>query len=142
VPAANGVPAHLLAIDVHRAEGDAPTLATLAAAFGRHHQRDLAAIYRDMNKRAPAFKPEERALISWAEKFLDADRPREAVEIMLLTTGLYPDSGRARFYLAMAYDKNRDSAPAIEAYRRVLVIWPGMADAQQAIERLQLHPKK
>lgn len=141
-PAANGVPAHLLALDVHRAQGDPPTLATLAARFARNQHRDLPGIYRDMVRHAPAFKPEERSLISWGEKFFEADQPREAVDIYLLTTALYPDSGRAMYYLAMAYDKNHDTALSIAAYRRVLGFWPDMVDAKQNIERLQRAARK
>lgn len=136
-PAANGVPAHLLEVDVHHAEGDPPTLATLAAHYARGQHRDLAGVYAAMVKRDPAFKPDERSLISWGEKFSDMHRTREAVEIDALVTSLYPDSGRAAFYLAMAYDKDGQAAPAIKEYQRVLGFWPGMPEATQAIARLE-----
>jgi len=45
---------------------------------------------------------------------------------------LYPDSGRAMFYLAMTYERNRDNASALKAYQRVLGFWPDMAEAKQA----------
>jgi dienelactone hydrolase len=140
-PAANGVPAHLLALDVHHAEGDPPTLTTLAARFARSKHRDLAGVYQDMRQRAPAFKPDERALISWGEQFLDLNRTREAIEIYQLTTTLYPGSARALYYLAMAFDKNHDTALAIAAYQRVLLIWPDMLDARQNIDRLEASGK-
>lgn len=136
-PGANGVPAHLLAVDVRHAEGNPPTLATMATLFARRDQRDLAAVYREMSLREPAFKPDERSLISWGEEFLDAQRYPEAIEIFLLSTTLYPDSGRAMFHLAMAYDKNQDAALSIKAYQRVLGFWPDMVEAKQSIERLQ-----
>jgi dienelactone hydrolase len=136
-PAANSVPAHLLAVDIHHAEGEAPTLAAMASQFARHGHRDLAAVYRDMHQREPAFKPDERSLIAWREKFLEVERYPEALEIYLLSTSLYPESGRAMFYLAMTYDRHHDNALAIAAYQRVLGFWPDMAEAKQSIARLQ-----
>ena len=136
-PAANAVPPHLLAVDIHRAEGEPATLATLAARYARQGHKDLETIYRDMGRRDAGFKPEERALIAWGERFLDLKRYAEAIDIYRLATSLYPDSGRAMFYLAMTYDRQRDNAAAIAAYRRVLGFWPDMADAKLAIARLE-----
>jgi len=136
-PVANAVPPHLLAVDVHRAEGEPATLATMAVRYARQGHKDLEPIYRDMGRRDPGFKPEERALISWGERFLDLKRYAEAIDIYRLATSLYPDSGRAMFYLAMTYDRQRDKAAAIAAYRRVLGFWPDMADAKLAIARLE-----
>jgi pimeloyl-ACP methyl ester carboxylesterase len=140
-PAKNDVPAHLLYGDVHHSEGAPPTLATMASRFASQHYRDLAGIYLDMSKREPTFKPDERSLISWGEQFLDANRAPEAVEIILQTTTLYPDSPRAFFYLGMAYDKNNDTARSIKAYQRVLAFWPDDADTKQNIQRLQAKAK-
>ncbi|WP_296944121.1 hypothetical protein [uncultured Massilia sp.] len=136
-PAANAVPAHLLAVDVHRAEGEPATLATMATHYARQGYRDLATLYRGMHERAPGFKPDERALIAWGEKFLEAGRYAEATDIYQLATSLYPDSGRAVFYLALTYDKKHDDVLALEAYRRVLGFWPDQAEARQAIARLE-----
>jgi dienelactone hydrolase len=137
-PKGNGVPDHLLAVDIHQAEGAPPTLTTLATQFGKRRHSGLAAIYGDMHKAAPAFKPAERALISWGEPFLEEKRYAGALEIYQLVNVLYPDSPRAAFYLAMAYEKNRDTARAIEQYRRVLGFWPDMAEAKLAIARLRI----
>jgi dienelactone hydrolase len=141
-PAANAVPAHLLAVDVHRSEGEPATLTTMAAQYARHGHKDLETIYRDMNRRDANFRPDERALISWGEKFLDLKRYAEATEIYLFTTSLYPDSGRAAFYLAMAYDRNHENAAALKAYQRVLGFWPDQTEARQAIARLEAENPK
>ena len=63
--------------------------------------------------------------------------PDEALEIYRLTCRLYPDSGRAVFYLAMTHDRRHDKAAALEAYRRVLGFLPDQPEAQQAIARLE-----
>jgi dienelactone hydrolase len=136
-PKANGVPNHLLSAEIHLAESAPPTLATLAAEFVNRNYTGLAEIYRDMNKKSPGFKPDERALISWGEPFLDQKRYPEAIQIYELVNALYPDSPRAAFYLAMTYDRNHDSVHAIANYERVLGFWPDMADAKQSIERLR-----
>jgi dienelactone hydrolase len=136
-PKANGVPVHLLSVDVHRAEGAAPTLATLATEFARRNYTNVAEVYNEMNKSSPSFKPGERALISWGELFLEQKRYAQAIEIFALANALYPDSGRAAFYLALAYDKNNDNARAIENYQRVLGFWPDMSEAKQSIVRLR-----
>jgi tetratricopeptide (TPR) repeat protein len=135
-PKANGVPNHLLAVNVHRAEGAPPTLATLASEFSKRQHRGLAAVYAAMLKTAPTFKPGERVLISWGEPFTEQKRYAAALEIYQLVDSLYPDSPRAIFYLAMAYDKNQDKVHAIEQYQRVLGFWPDMTEAKQAIARL------
>lgn len=136
-PKANGVPPHLLSVDVHRAEGAPPTLATLATEFARRKYTNLAEVYGAINKSSPGFKPTERALISWGEPLLAQKRYAQAVEIYTLVNVLYPDSGRAAFYLAMAYDKNNDNARAIATYQRVLGYFPDMPEAVQAIARLR-----
>lgn len=136
-PAANAVPPHLLAVDWHRSEGEPATLATLAVQYARQGHKGLETIYRGMSGRDPGFKPDERSLISWGERFLDAQHHAEATEIYLLTTSLYPDSGRAAFYLAMTYDRNHDDALALKAYQRVLTFWPDQVEVRQAIDRLQ-----
>lgn len=58
-----------------------------------------------------------------------------------MSTSLYPDSGRAMFYLAMAYDRHHDNALALDAYQRVLGFWPDMAEAKQSIARLKTTAK-
>jgi dienelactone hydrolase len=136
-PKANGAPAHLLSLDVHRAEGAAPTMSTLASKFAQRNYKNLTDVYSEMSKRDVAFKPGERALISWGEPFMEQKRYHQAIEIFTLASTLYPESGRAAFYLALAYDKNEDNALSIEAYQRVLGFWPGMPEAKQSIERLQ-----
>ena len=136
-PRVNGVPNHLLSVDIHRAEGAPPTLTTLATEFARRNYTDLATIYREMNKKTLSFKPAERALISWGERFLDQRRYSQAVQIYELVNALYPESPRAAFYLAMAYDKTNDSVHAIENYQRVLSFWPDMSEAKQSIIRLR-----
>jgi dienelactone hydrolase len=140
-PKKNGVPAHLLSVDVRRAQGAAPTLATLAGKFAQRKQQTLMELYRGMDQADAGFKPGERALISWGEPFLEQGRYVEAIEIFKLASALYPDSGRAVFYLALAHDRNQDHALAIAAYQRVLGFWPGMPDAEQGIRRLQAPPK-
>jgi dienelactone hydrolase len=141
-PVANAVPAHLLAVDVHKSEGTPPTLATIAVRYASQGHKNLETIYRDMSRRDPNFKPGERALIAWGEKFLDLKRYAEATDIYRLTTSLYPDSGRAVFYLAMTYDRNRDNAAALAAWRRVLDFWPDQPEAKQAIARLEVESSR
>jgi tetratricopeptide (TPR) repeat protein len=136
-PKENGVPPRLLAVDVRRADGAPPTLTTLAGRFAGGGHRDIAGVYAAMQARDAAFKPDERSLIAWGEQFLKLDRPREAVEIFALATTLYPDSGRAVYYLATAYDKHHDTALSIAAYQRVLGFWTDLAEAKQHILRLQ-----
>jgi TolA-binding protein len=115
-PKADGVPAHLLSVEVHRAEGGPPTLMTLASEFAKHDYTGVAEVYRSMVKEAPTFKPAERGLISWGEPFLDAHRYAQAIDIYGLVHTLYPDSPRAAFYLALAYDRNQYRTQAIEHY--------------------------
>jgi dienelactone hydrolase len=141
-PAANAVPAHLLAVDVHRSEGEPPTLATMAARYAAQGHKDLETIYREMSRRDPTFRPDERGLITWGEKFLDLKRYAEATDIYRLTTSLYPDSPRAVFYLAMTHERNRDNAAALAAYRRVLGFWPDQTEAKQAVARLEAERRR
>jgi tetratricopeptide (TPR) repeat protein len=136
-PRVNGVPNHLLSVDIHRSEGSPPTLTTLATEFSKHKYTGLAEIYQEMKKKTPNFRPAELALISWGEPFLDQRRYSQAIQIYELVNALYPESPRAAFYLAMAYDKNNDSAHAIENYQRVLSFWPDMSEAKQSIARLR-----
>jgi len=141
-PKANGIPAHLLSVDLHISEGAAPTLATLATEFAKRNYINVAVIYNEMKKKSPLFKPAERALISWGEPFLEQKEYSRAIDIFTLANTLYPDSPRAAFYLALAYDKNKDNVRAIENYQRVLGFWPDMSEAKQAIVRLNVQATK
>jgi dienelactone hydrolase len=136
-PKANGIPNHLLAVDVHHAEGAPPTLTTLATQYSKRNYTNVAEAYRELSKNSPTFKPAERALISWGEPFLEQKRYAQAIEIFELVNVLYPDSPRAAFCLALAYDRNKDNARAIENYQRVLGFWPDMLDAKKSIQRLR-----
>jgi hypothetical protein len=42
----------------------------------------------------------------------------------------------------MTHDRNHNDAAALDAYRRVLNIWPDEVEAKQAIERLQANRKR
>jgi TolA-binding protein len=114
----------------------------MAVRYASEGHKNLETIYRDMNRRHPNFRPDERALITWGEKFLDLKRYAEATDIYRLTSSLYPESGRAVFYLAMTHDRNRDNAEALAAYRRVLDFWPDQAEAKHAIARLEAEGKR
>jgi tetratricopeptide (TPR) repeat protein len=132
-PARNGVPPHLLSVDVQRAKG---TPATREQGFEHAH-----AIYQSLHKQDPSFKLDEAEINQWGYQLLrEYKQTKRAIAVMKLGTLLYPDSGNTYDSLAEAYESDDDKVQAIANYRRSLELDPGNENAVQHLAALGAAP--
>lgn len=96
-----------------------------------------AAIVDEMKRQDPSFAPNELELNDWAYRLLSSGRARQALEVLKIVAGLYPQSGNAYDSLAEAYAANGDKALAIANYRRSLQLDPKNNNATQHLKRLE-----
>ena len=132
----NGVPAHLLSVEVHRSAGSPPTRETFAEELGKRGFEHAKDVYEEMQKKDPAFMLTEEALAWWGYWLQQAQKNKEAIEIYKLATIRYPASGNALNSLAGAYEANQDKSLAIDTYKRILEVEPGNVRALQHLKAL------
>lgn len=120
----NGVPAHLLTVEAHRAEGAPPTLETLAAEAAKSGFATLPAIYAGLRKRDAAFELPEGQINAWGYKLMANGDSASAIEVLKLAVALHPDSFNAYDSLAEAYENSRQPELAIDNYRLSLKFNP------------------
>ncbi|MDQ1191585.1 CubicO group peptidase (beta-lactamase class C family) [Brevundimonas vesicularis] len=82
----------------------------------------------------------ESDLNNWGYRLLARGRLAEALAVMKLIVGLYPESGNAHDSLAEVYARSGDRTRAIENYRRSLMLDPANANAAEQLEALQGEP--
>ena len=121
-PAKNGVPAHMLAINVHRSEGPPVTIELLAAELGKRGFEHATDVYQELHKKDSNFKPSEEELNYWGNRLSDRERYTAAIAILTLATTLYPESSRVFDSLAEAYERNQNKALAIKNFQHSLDI--------------------
>jgi dienelactone hydrolase len=139
-PDANGVPAHWATMQHHRANGQAPTLESFAAALGKLGFDHAAEVYRDFEKRDAAFKLSEEDLRHWGYQLLMADHNQQAIGAFKLVTVLFPASSNAFDCLGEAYQQNKEIEPAIENYARSLELDASNDNAVQHLKVLRSMP--
>lgn len=92
----------------------------------------LAAVKRD----DPDFAPTEHEINDWGYRLLASGRAREALVVMKLIAGMFPQSGNAWDSLGEAYAATGDKPRAIAAYRRSIELDPRNDNARRWLERL------
>lgn len=135
-PAANGVPAHMLTVNVRLAQGLPPTLDTFATSLGKQGFDHAIDVYRGLRKDDPAFQLSEADLRHWGYQLLFADKTREAIKVFELVTVLFPTSGNAFDCLAEAYEKAGETATAKLNYAKSLELDPKNDNAVQHLKML------
>ena len=90
----------------------------------------------DLIARDGAASLPEVDLNNWGYRLLGRGKVAEALALMKLIVGLYPESGNAYDSLAEVYARSGDRTRAIENYRRSLVLDPGNANAEDQLKTL------
>jgi len=135
-PEKNLVPPHMLTLESRHANGQPPTLETLAEGLGKRGFEHAGEVYKDIKSRHGDFQPSEESLRGWGYQLLLANKTGAAIEIFKLVTVLFPDSWNAFDCLAEAYQQNQDRALAIKHYRRSLELEPKNDNAAQHLKTL------
>jgi len=123
-PESKGVPAHFMEVSYRVGQGIVPSFEAFRAQVGARGFAKAAEALQELRRSDPEFKPTEATLIGWANGLLDLNLAQEAVELLQFTASLYPQSGVTYWSLATAWRARDEQAAAIEAYRKVLDLFP------------------
>ncbi len=137
LPAAKtGAPAHLFTTRVTHAQGPAPTRTAFAAELDQQGFDKASTVYQAFKARNPDFALSEIELRTWGLSLLESGDLDRAMPLLKLDTELHPESSGAVTALGQAYERHGDTALAIAAYRRALVLLPQNDDAKWRLEAL------
>ena len=98
---------------------------------------DADAVLAEVKRQDPSFAPGEADLNDWGYRLLASRRTREALVVMKLIAGMFPQSGNAFDSLGEAYAATGDKAQAITAYRRAIELDPKNDNARNRLGRLE-----
>ncbi len=113
----------------------------LRAALEAKGYADADTVLAGVKRADPGFAPPEAELNDWAYRLLASGRVREALAVMKLISGMFPDSGNAWDSLGEAYAANGDHAQAVSAYRRSLQLDPANKNAGRWLAKLGAPPQ-
>ncbi|HEY1744060.1 MAG TPA: CocE/NonD family hydrolase [Granulicella sp.] len=133
-PAENGVPVHMMTVDFRATKGVPATVETLRRELGQQGFDHAADVYATMKKESPEFKVAEPAMYEWAGELQVDGHLAEAIDVLKLNTGMYPDSSNAYETLGEAYEKAGQKPAAVESYKKAL---EKDSENRQAKEKLQ-----
>jgi pimeloyl-ACP methyl ester carboxylesterase len=136
-PAENGVPLHMMTVDFRAAKGSPATFEALRVGAGEKGFDHLAEVYAGMKKEKADFKVEESAMEDWATELQGDGEAADAVEVLKLNVGMYPESGNAWETLGEAQEKAGKKAEAVESYKKALEKDPGNSQAKEKLKRLE-----
>ena len=133
--AANGVPRHMVSLDIRHGAGEPPTMETFVGQLAKQGFGRAIDIYQALHAEDASFVIAESGLNTWGYQLLRGGRGKEAIEIFRLGTHLYPTNGNLFDSLAEAYEKAGARDEAILNYRRSLELDPKNSNA---VERLKV----
>jgi tetratricopeptide (TPR) repeat protein len=139
-PAENGVPPHMMTVDFRAAKGAPTTFEALRVGAGDEGFGHLAEVYAGMKKEKADFKVEESAMDDWATELQGDGETADAVEVLKLNVGMYPDSAGAWETLGEAQEKAGKKADAVESYKKALEKDPENAAAKEKLKALEAVP--
>jgi dienelactone hydrolase len=136
-PAKNGVPPHLLSLDIRKHKGFPPDIEGLASELQKRGFNHAPEVYAQAKAANPDMKLGQDDIDSWGSQLIDQSDPAEAIEIMKLNLSLHPDSDDALESLGEAYEANGDRALAVENYEKALTKNQENRQAKARLEALR-----
>ena len=136
-PAENGFPATEVSIERKRAKRPLPTIGDFAnatAARGLAHAPETLA---EIRRSDPTYTLPEIALTAWGRRLMRAGRLPDAIGVLKVDAVLYPTSLNVHDVLGEAYDRHGDTALAIEAYEKAVVLDPTNTRIVERLRRLK-----
>ncbi len=139
-PAANGVPAHMMSIDVRRGSGVPPTRETFASLLDKRGFDQAGAIYKELQAQGATFKLESHDINAWGYELLHGGMPKESIAIFRFGTELLPADANLYDSLAEAQAEAGQRDEAIRNYRRSLELNPQNTNAVARLKVLGAAP--
>lgn len=138
MPAKNGVPNHMLTLDVRKAKsGISPTIPGLAAELGKRGFNDAREVFDEAKAQNPEMQITEPEIDSWAQELVLQNDLPDAIELLKLNESLHPDSANVYDSLGQAYELSGQKDLAIVNYKKALGINPELEDAKAHLAALQ-----
>jgi dienelactone hydrolase len=134
-PTDNGVPAHMVAIDMQRGGGVPPTREAFAKLLAARGFDKAAAIYAEMKSQGAGFALDSNDYNAWGYELLRSGMVNESIGIFRFGTQMLPTDANLFDSLGEALAKGGLREDAIRSYRRSLALDPKNTNA---VERLKL----
>lgn len=135
-PTVNGAPPHMSTVEVIRAKGAPPTLESFAAQLYSQGFSNAQQVLDSYRKLEPKFQLPENELNRWAYNLLQAGQVKAAIEVFKVNVALYPASFNVYDSLAEGYATNKETALAVQNYKKSLELNPRNTNAVEQLEQL------
>ncbi len=135
-PGANGVPPHMISLDVRRGSGSPPTRENFVAQLAARGFEHAFAAYNEIQKRGATFKLQAHDINSWGYELLRAGKLKESIAIFRFGTELEPSDANLYDSLGEAQAAAGLRDDAIRNYRRSLELNPKNANAVERLKAL------
>lgn len=135
-PVANGVPPHVMALELRRGSGTPPTRESFVRLLAEQGFDKAFAIYNEMQKQGADFKLQGHDINSWGYQLLRAGKLKESVAIFQFGTELVPADANLYDSLGEAQAAAGMREEAIRNYRRSLELNPRNANAVERLKAL------
>jgi len=134
-PVDNGVPAHMVEIDMHRGSGTPLTRESFAKQLAARGFDKVGEVYADMKARGATFALDENDINAWGYELLRDGMVKESVAILEFGTQQHPADANLYDSLGEAQAGGGLREEAIRSYRRSLELNP---KNDNAVARLKL----
>lgn len=134
-PVNNGVPAHMITVDLRTGSGVPPTREAFAKQLATRGFDKAAAIYKEMKEAGASFTLDSNDINRWGYELLRGGMATESVDIFRFGTQIFPADANLFDSLGEALTVSGRREEAIQSYQRSLAL---DAANTNAIERLKL----
>jgi dienelactone hydrolase len=121
-PVKNGVPPHMMTMEIHPATASVPTDASFIKSFKGRGFKDAEAIYKEMLAQSPEFILSPPQLNNWGYQLLNKKNAKGAAELFKLAAIINPEYADVIDSLGEAYEAMGEKALAIRAYEQALAV--------------------
>ena len=142
-PRENGVPPHLLSVDLRPGSGIPITVQALAVKVRSEGFTRLPQIYTDAQKTNGDARLTVGDLTGWGEQLIGGGHLNEGIEVMKLTISLYPIASWYPYrVLSQAYVSNHQNDLAISTLKELLQKDPHNEFGEAYLKSLETTPKR
>lgn len=136
-PLKNGVPAHMMDIEMRPASAAPPTDESFIKAFVGRGFTDAGGVYKEMLAQSPEFTLSPPQLNIWGNELLARKNAKGAVELFKLAAVMSPGYGDVFDSLGEAYEALDEKALAIRAYEQALAVDKQQTNAAARLKALR-----
>lgn len=136
-PGANGVPPHMMSLDVRRAKSSPLNREAFAAQLAAKGFDQAHAIYKEMQDKGASFTLDADAINDWGYLLLRMGKPKESIAIFQFGTQLIPTDANLFDSLGEAQAAAGMREEAVRNYQRSLELNPKNFNAVERLKALK-----